>query len=108
MKHIVLAQAGASTSIINILLFASIFLVFYFFIIRPQSKRAKDQQSFLDNLQTGERIVTTGGIYGKVTQIEGNLLMLEVSSGVRIRVAKSSISMELTKALSETKVVAKQ
>ncbi len=106
MKHIVLAQAaGASTSIINILLFASIFVVFYFFIIRPQSKRAKDQQSFLDNLETGERVITTGGIYGKVTNIEGDLIVLEVAAGTRIRVAKSSISMEMTKSLSQTKVV---
>ena len=73
-------------------------VVFYFFMIRPQSKKAKQQKSFLANLQKGDKIVTIAGIHGTVNKIndDGATMMLETSPGSYIKIEKSSISMEWT------------
>ena len=71
--------------------------VFYFFMIRPQQKKAKDQKKFIDEIKKGEDVVTIAGIFGRVAEIEGDTIILEVERGGRIKMLKSGISMESTK-----------
>lgn len=77
-----------------------IFVVFYFFIIRPQSKKTKDQQTFTQALQKGDDVVTASGIFGKINKIEEGIVTLQVDTKTFIRVTKSAISKELTEASS--------
>jgi len=68
------------------------FLVFYILLIRPQQKRTKQHREFLDSLQKGDEVITSGGIYGRVTGITENVVTLEVADKVRIKVQRANIS----------------
>jgi preprotein translocase subunit YajC len=70
----------------------AIFAIFYFLIIRPQSKRQKEHQNFLSNLKRGDQVVTAGGIFGKVEGITDKFVTLEVSDGVNIRILKNQVA----------------
>jgi preprotein translocase subunit YajC len=94
-------QAGGG-AIVQMLPLLLIFVVFYFFMIRPQMKRQKDQQSFADALEKGRDVVTASGIIGKINKIDGNIVTLQVSQNVFIRVTKGSISKEMTEAFSSS------
>jgi preprotein translocase subunit YajC len=86
----------------NLFLMASIILVFWLFMIRPQTKKAKEQKKFIDNLQKGDRIVTIAGIHGVVNKInEDGTLQLEINPGSYIKLEKSAISMEWTAAINK-------
>jgi preprotein translocase subunit YajC len=89
------AQQGNWMSFIPII---GIFVVFYFFMIRPQQKKAKDQKKFIDEIKKGDYVVTIGGAHGEVADLEGETFILEVEKGGRIRFNKSAISLEATKA----------
>ena len=81
------------------LLFLGAFLViFWVFFIRPQTKAANQAKEFQANLDKGTRVVTTGGIHGKVVKVEENTLLVEIDNNVKMKVEKSGISMEMTKA----------
>ena len=72
-------------------------LVFWFFMIRPQAKKAKKQKEFINNLQKGDKIVTIAGIHGKVNKVnDDSTLELETSPGSYIKIERSAISMEWT------------
>lgn len=75
------------------------FLIIYFFMIRPQQKKAKDQKNFLSELKKGDRVVTIGGVYGKIVDMNEETYLLEVDQNVKIRVDKSVISLDMTKAM---------
>ncbi len=75
-----------------------IIVVFYFFMIRPQMKRQKELQKFRDALQKGDKVVTTGGIYGKIDEIKDNYIFLEVAPNVKLRVDKSVVLKDITDA----------
>jgi preprotein translocase subunit YajC len=76
----------------TLLLFAIMGLIFYFFLIRPQSKRQKEHQKVLDELKRGDEIVTTGGIIGKIHSITDKVVVLEIAQNVRIRLVKGQIA----------------
>ena len=77
-------------------------VVFWLFFIRPQSKRAKNQKNFIQNLQRGDKIVTIAGIHGTINKInEDGTMSLEVSPGSYIKIEKSAISMDWTAALNK-------
>lgn len=78
-----------------------IFVVFYFFMIRPQTKKAKEQKKYRESLNKGDKVVTIGGIHGKIVDIDENTLILEMIDKTRIKVEKSAISMENSMALSK-------
>lgn len=82
---------AAWTSLVPMVL---IFVVFYFFLIRPQEKKRKAQEAFISGVKRGEEIVTNSGIYGTITKINenDNSIMLEVSKGVEIKISKISIA----------------
>lgn len=87
----------------QLIVFGGIILVFYFFMIRPQQKKAKDGKKFIDELKKGDYVVTIGGAHGYIAEMEGDTFILEVEKGGRIRFNKTAISMEATKAASTKK-----
>jgi preprotein translocase subunit YajC len=95
----ILLQAQSSQSNITFLVMMGLmFVVLYFFMIRPQQKKAKDQKKFIDEVKRGDYVVTIGGAHGHIAELEGDTFILEVEKGGRIRFNKSSISQEATKA----------
>lgn len=93
--NITLLQAE-NAGTMQLILLGGMVLVFYFFMIRPQSQKAKKAKSFQDGLQKGDRIVTIAGIHGVVHKVndDNTTLMMEVSPGAYIKVERSAISME--------------
>ena len=75
----------------GILMMVLIFVVFYFFMIRPQNKKQKEIANFRKNLEVGQEVITAGGIYGKIKEIEDNTVVLEIASGVKIKIDRNSI-----------------
>ena len=71
---------------------AVMFLIFYFLIIRPQGKKAKNQQSFLASMKRGDSVLTSGGLLGTIEGLTDKFVTLEVSDGVRVRVLKANIA----------------
>lgn len=82
-------QGGGDYSFL--IMMVAIFAIMYFFMIRPQNKKQKEIQNFRKNLEVGQEVITAGGIYGKVKEIEDNVVVLEIASGVKIRIDKNSI-----------------
>jgi len=80
-----------------------ILVVFYFFMIRPQSQKAKEQKTFREGLEKGSRIVTIGGVHGRIAEMKETTVVMEVGNGVKMEVEKSAISVELTKAVQDKK-----
>ena len=66
-------------------------LIFYFFIIRPQRKRDKQQKNMIDSIARGDQIITIGGMYGTVRDVRDNEFVIEISEGVRVTYLKSAI-----------------
>lgn len=103
MYSILLQAQQPSNPIFQYVIFGGIILVFYFFMIRPQQKKAKDQKKFIDEIKKGDYVVTIGGAHGYVGELEGETFILEVEKGGRIRFNKSAISLEATKSASSKK-----
>jgi len=100
MLNFILLQEPAGQSLYgNLLLIGGIVVVFYFFMIRPQQKKQKDQKKFLEEVKKGENVITVGGIHGRIASIDGDTLILEVEKGGKIKLDKSSISLEATRRL---------
>ncbi len=76
----------------QIILLVGMFVVFYFFLIRPQQQKQKKLKEFRESLKKGDEILTTGGIYGKITSIENDHVMVEVDRGVKLKVQKAAVS----------------
>jgi len=77
--------------------FGAIILIFYFFMIRPQQKKQKSQKTFIDSINKGDMVVTIGGIHGKVLSTEDQQITLEIDRGVKIKIDKTSVSLEASK-----------
>jgi len=91
----------------SFLFLALIMVVFYFFMIRPQAKKAKEQKKFIDNLQKGDKVVTTAGIHGTVNKVnEDGTLQIEVNPGSYLKVEKAAISQEWSAAINKTATTA--
>jgi preprotein translocase subunit YajC len=94
------AQGAASAqggSLGFLLMMGLFFVIFYFMLIRPQSKRAKEHRAMLAALAAGDEVVTGGGILGKVTEVGDNFVTVEVADGVRLRVQKAQIGAVMPK-----------
>ncbi|MEO1767127.1 preprotein translocase subunit YajC [Thiobacter sp. AK1] len=81
----------------SLLPFIVIFVLFWFMLIRPQMKRAKEQKKMLDALQKGDEVVTAGGLLGKVTKVGDQYVSLEIADGVVVQVQKPTIQAVLPK-----------
>ena len=95
--------AGGASNYTGILMMVLIFVVFYFFMIRPQSKRQKEIKKQREAMQVGDKVVTTGGIYGKVKEIKETTVIVEIAENVRIKVDKNSVFASADDAQTETK-----
>ncbi|MDB5031774.1 preprotein translocase subunit YajC [Mucilaginibacter sp.] len=89
----------------QLIVFGLIILVFYFFMIRPQVKKQKDQKNFVNELKKGDKIVTTSGMHGKILEIADATFLIETEGGQKVRFNKSAISLEESKALNTPAVV---
>lgn len=97
--YAILAQAQQGQSSWSMfIMFGLMAVIFYFFMIRPQQKKAKDQKKFIDDIKKGDYVVTIGGAHGYIAELEGDTFLLEIERGGRIRFNKSAISLEATKA----------
>ncbi|MDJ0828816.1 MAG: preprotein translocase subunit YajC [Desulfobacterales bacterium] len=80
---------GGFTAFVPLIL---MFVIFYFLLIRPQQKKAKDHRQMIENLKKGDRVVTGGGIHGRITGISDTTLTVEISDKVRVKVNRGSVS----------------
>jgi len=85
------AAAPAGNPLAGFIPMILIFVVFYFLLIRPQQKKAKDQQDFLHNLQKGSEVVTNGGLHGKITGLTDTIVTLEIADNLRVKVSRAHI-----------------
>lgn len=89
--------AGAQDPIMGLLPFVIIFVLFYFMLIRPQMKRAKEQKKMIEALQKGDEVITTGGVLGKITKVSDQYMSLEIADNVVIQVQKGTVQTLLPK-----------
>ena len=89
--------ASGADPLASLILPIGLVVLFYFFLIRPQSKRAKQHKEMVSALQKGEEVVTTGGVLGKITAVSENFVSLEISRDVSIQVQKNSIQAIMPK-----------
>src|ERR1035437_1066736 len=94
----IVAQAQQQSLYSMLLPMVLIIVVFYFFMIRPQMKRQKELQKFRSALQKGDKVVTTGGLYGKIEEIKDNIIVLEIAPNVKVRVDKSVVLKDISDA----------
>ena len=96
------AAGGGAFDPTSLVFMLAIFVVFYFFLIRPQQKKAKEQTKFSDSLEKGMEVVTASGIVGKINKIEDPFVTLQVDTKTFIKFTKSAISKEMTEAIQTT------
>ena len=88
------AQGGQQNGWWSFLPLLLIIVVFYFFFIRPQMKRSKDQKKFRETLEKGQKVVTIGGIHGRIVEIQDTTVSVEVDNNIKLRVEKSAIAID--------------
>ena len=87
------ADPGAGGALAQfLLLFAPLFLIWYFLVILPQQRNRKKTQAMLSNLKTGDRVMTSGGIYGLITGFRGDIVQVQIANQVKVDMARSSIT----------------
>lgn len=93
LNSILLQDAGsaAGSGMMNILMIVVLILIFYFFMIRPQSKKQKEIRKFREGLQAGDKVITAGGIFGKIKEVKDTYIILEIADNVKIRIDKGSV-----------------
>ncbi|MEA3496141.1 MAG: preprotein translocase subunit YajC [Bacteroidota bacterium] len=94
------ATGNGSSTIIMLLV---MFVIIYFFMIRPQSKKAKEQKQFKEKLTKGDKVITIGGVHGKILEIKENKILLEIAKDVKITIQREAVSMESTNTLDNDK-----
>ncbi len=89
----ILLQAGNAAGGMTqmVMMMVIIMAIFYFFMIRPQQKKQKDLQKARDAMKTGDRVVTAGGIHGKIREVSDTWFLVEVADGVKIKFEKTSV-----------------
>ena len=90
------ADGAQPNPIMTFLPMILIIVVFYFFMIRPQMKKQKEVTAFRNSLAKGDKVVTTGGIYGKILELKDNYVLLQIDDNVKIRVDKSALVRDMS------------
>ena len=88
---ILLQAAGTGTS--SLIMFGMIFAVMYFFMIRPQIKKQKQEREYRSVLKKGDLVITIGGIHGKITDVKEDAFVIEVHGGAKLKISKTAVSM---------------
>ena len=84
-------DGGGGSLISTLIMFGAIFAIFYFMIIRPQQKRAKEREKLLSNIEKGDKIVTIGGVHATIAGIEEKTVLIEIAPNVKMKVDRSAI-----------------
>jgi preprotein translocase subunit YajC len=92
-------QGGSQSTWWSLLPLLLIIVVFYLFFIRPQMKRSKDQKKFRESLQKGQKVITIGGIHGRIVEIQDTTVTIEVENQVRLKVEKSAIALDTSQTI---------
>ena len=87
-------ESSGGTNYSFILMLGAIILVFYFFMIRPQQRKQKQVQNFRETLKRGDKIVTIGGIHGKITDVQEGTFIIEVEDGTKLRIEKAAVAVD--------------
>jgi preprotein translocase subunit YajC len=103
----ILLQASTGFGTQQLIMFGLIAVVFYFFMIRPQVKKQKDQKKYVNELKKGDKVITTAGIHGRISEVAESTFLVETEGGGKIRFDKSAISLEASKALNTPPAVTK-
>ena len=103
----ILLQAQSGGGAMQLVFLVAIIVVFYFFMIRPQVKKQKQEKDFRESLQKGAKVVTIGGIHGRILEVNDRTFMIEIDTNVKVRVERSAISAEATKSLDQAATPAK-
>lgn len=91
------SQPQQGSSLPSFLMLGALLLVFYFLLIRPQMKRTKEQRELISSLEKGDEVMTSSGIYGKISKIDDSTVMLTIANGIDIKVQKQAIANMLPK-----------
>src|SRR6202023_29933 len=91
------AAPGGAGGMAPLLMMVVFIVIFYFLLIRPQQKKAKEHQALITKLSSGDEVVTTGGLLGKVVEVGDNFLTLEIADGVRVKVQKFQVASLMPK-----------
>lgn len=91
LNTILLQAAGGGTGWSSMIMIVALIAIFYFFMIAPQQKKQKKINAFRDSLRNGDKVMTAGGIYGRIREVKDNTVILEIADGVRIKIDKNSI-----------------
>lgn len=94
---LLMAQGGDSGQFF--LMLGLMAIVFYFFMIRPQMKKSKDEKKFREELKKGSRVITIGGIHGKISEVKEDTFVIDTEGSGRLRINKSAVSMDMSKEL---------
>lgn len=95
----ILLQAAGGFDPKLLIMFGLMILVFYFFMIRPQAKKQKDQKKFVEDLKKGDKVITTAGMHGRILEVNDATVLIDTEGGGKIRFDKSAISLDASKAL---------
>ncbi|MEI6209534.1 MAG: preprotein translocase subunit YajC [Desulfuromonadales bacterium] len=85
-------QAGGMAAFQQIIPLVFMFAIFYFLLIRPQQKKAKEHKALLDAMKKGDNVITAGGVHGKITAVDNEIVTLEIANNVNIKIVKSYIA----------------
>ena len=85
------AQPGGGPGYEGMIMLVAMFAIFYFLLIRPQQKRAKQHKQLIEGLKVGDQVVTAGGLHGKISALQDTIIIVEVATGVKIKVNRASI-----------------
>jgi preprotein translocase subunit YajC len=85
------ATPGQGSSLITLLPLLLVFVVFYFFMIRPQMKKQKEMNAYRSSLKRGDKVITTGGIYGRINEVKDNYVMIDAGGDLKLKVDKNAV-----------------
>lgn len=93
--------SGGGGMVSTLIFFALIFVIFYFMILRPQQKRAKERQKMLDSLKKGDKVVTSGGMHGKIVNVDDKTVLLDVGDNLKLKFDRSAVNVVTREASGE-------
>ncbi len=103
LQILLMSPGGQGSGMSSMIVMLLVIVVFYFTMIRPQMKKAKDQKKFREEIKKGDKIVTIGGIHGKILDIFDKAVIIEVEDGGKLRILKDAISIDNSNLIIENK-----
>lgn len=96
MTSLPLAQAGGQGNVTFLISLVLLVAIFYFLLIRPQQRRMRQQRELVDSLSVGDEVITIGGLFGRIMEMDDDSVTLEISPGIQVRLVKNAIARRLT------------